>query len=211
MIVCTLKTVTNMRSNSYLWLHFTGIAAFPLFLLLTGLALSLGDPLPFYWLELILIGAVGILPVFLMQWLRPFYIYCLIIVSINPLSLTEEQRKVLPWFKTSKQRGISLLTAIAMIAVLWFIYQYAPLGDMVTRDLPQWRILGLLIAMIAFSLANLFIQVPMSVLGILTTNPQTLETSEPYPSEAISQQFSILGLRLRQIPLMPSVPISKAS
>ncbi|MGK7930934.1 MAG: low-complexity tail membrane protein [Microcystaceae cyanobacterium] len=197
-----------MRANPYLWLHFTGIAASPIFLLLTWLSLSLGDPLPFYWLELVIIGVIAILPVFLMQWLRPFYIYCLIIVSINPLNLTEEQRKILPWFKTGKQRGIALLTSIAMIGVLWLIYQYAPLADMMTRNLPQWRILGLFTAIITFSLANLFIQVPMSVLGILTSNPQILETSEPYPSERISEQFSILGLKLRQIPLMPSVSLN---
>ncbi|MGK7945016.1 MAG: low-complexity tail membrane protein [Microcystaceae cyanobacterium] len=193
-----------MRANPYLWLHLTGIAAFPIFLLLTWLSLSLGDPLPFYWLELIIIGVIGILPSFLMQWIRPFYIYCLIIVSINPLSLTEEQRKILPWFKTSKQRGIALLTAIAMVGILWLIYQYAPLADMATRNLPQWRILGLLGAMITFTLANLFIQVPISILGILTTKQETLETSQPYPSDDISGQFSILGLKLRQIPLMPS-------
>ncbi len=200
-----------MRSNPYLWLHLSGIAAFPIFVLLTWLGLSLGDPLPLYWLELIIIGILGILPPFLMQWLRPFYIYCLIIVSLNPLSLTEEQRKVLPWFKTSKQRIIALITAIAMTGVLWIIYQYAPIADMATLKLPQWRILGLLVSIVAFALANLFIQVPMSVLGILTTNPQTLETSQPYPSEAIAQQFSILGLKLRQIPLMPETPVTKTS
>lgn len=194
-----------MRSNPYLWLHFTGIAAFPTFLILTGLSFSLGDPLPLYWIELVIIGIIGILPAFLMQWLRPFYIYCLIIVSLNPLSLTEDQRKILPWFKTVKQRIIALLTAIAMLGVLWLIYQYAPLADSITSKLPQWRILGLTAASLAFALANLFIQVPMAVLGIFSSNPQSIEQTQPYPTEAIATNFSILGLKLRQIPLMPTL------
>jgi hypothetical protein len=194
-----------MRSNPYLWLHFTGIAAFPIFLLLTGLSLSLGDPVPFYWLELVIVGTIGILPAFLMQWLRPFYIYCLIIVSLNPLSLTEEQRKILPWFKTAKQRIIALLTAIAMLGVLWFIYQYSPLADSVTSKLPQWRILGLTAASLSFALTNLFIQVPMAVLGIFSVTPQKIEQTQPYPTEVIAANFSILGLKLRQIPLISTL------
>ncbi len=192
-----------MRSDPYLWLHLAGMAAFPIFLELTGLGLSIGDPLPFFWLELVFLVIFGIVPVVLMQWFRPFSIYCLILVSLTPSTLTENQRRVLSRFKTPKHRFLTLITAIAMMGVLWFLYQSAPLGAMVTLKLPQWRILGLLIAAVSFVLANLFIQIPVSVLGVLTTPLQTFDETPPYPQEIIEQQFSILGLRLKQIPLMP--------
>ncbi|MFP4007199.1 MAG: low-complexity tail membrane protein, partial [Spirulinaceae cyanobacterium] len=61
------------------------------------------------------------------------------------------------------------------------------------------RWLGLLVAAIAFLLGNLFLQVPMSVLGVLLTSPQRLEQLPPMEPAQVPQKTTLPGLKVRQI------------
>ena len=51
----------------------------------------------------------------------------------------------------------------------------------------------------AFLLTNLFVQVPLSVLGVLLTNNQTFANTSPYPTTKINQDFTCLGFPVGKI------------
>ena len=191
--------MNNFRSEPFLWIHLAGIAIAPLSLQLVLLGLAVGDPLPLFWLELLIVGGVGMVPVLLMQLTRPFDIFSVLLLSLNPDSLTVEQRKILRSLKNQNIRILTVIAAFAMLSVLWKLYLLAPLGAMTVATLPQWRILGLFIAAIGFFLSNLFVQIPISVIGVLLTSQQKWLTIEPYITEKIIQDFSVFGLRVQKI------------
>lgn len=191
--------MNDFRSEPFLWIHLAGLAAVPLLGQIVWLGLAVGDPLSPFWLELLLLGVAGILPVFWMQWHRPFDIFSLLFVSLKPQALTLQQQSILRLLKRSRQRLLATIAALAMAAVLWLLYQSAPLAANAAAFLPQWRILGLLLAAVAFFASNLFIQVPLSVLGILLTREEEFTATNPYPAEQISQAFIVPGLRVNKI------------
>ncbi|MEA5510065.1 low-complexity tail membrane protein [Crocosphaera sp. UHCC 0190] len=201
--------MNNFRLEPFLWIHLAGIAVAPLLLLVMGLGLAVGDPLPFYWLELLLVVTVGILPILWMQWTRPFDIFSILIVAIKPNSLTPDQRKILTLLKTRKNKIFNTIAALVLLGIAWQLYHWAPLGAITAQMLPQWRILGLIIAAIAFLLSNLFIQIPVSVVGVLLTSQQQWLNTAPYDLEKILKDFTILGLRVNKIFLIPTMPPSE--
>jgi hypothetical protein len=189
----------NFRFEPFLWIHLSGIAIAPLLLQVVWLGLAVGDPLPYVWLELFLLVAIGIVPIFWMQWQRPFEIFSLLLLAVKPEKLTPQQLQILSLFKTGKQRLLSLIVALGMVWVLWQLYRLAPLAAIAASFLPQWRILGLLIAAFAFAASNLFVQVPVSVLGVLLTGDKKFNVTTPYPMAQISQQFMIPGFKVEKI------------
>ncbi|MBE9166781.1 low-complexity tail membrane protein [Pleurocapsales cyanobacterium LEGE 06147] len=191
--------MSSFRSEPFLWIHLAGIATLPLWLELVWLGLAIGVPLPFSWLELLVVGAIGIVPVLVMQLIRPFDIFSILVVSLKPEQLTTEQRQILTLFKTNKQKLLSLGVAALMVFVLWQLYRLAPLAAGAASIAPQWRILGLLLATSTFLASNLFLQVPVSVLGVLTNSKQQFAVTDPYPLEKIEKEFTIPGLKVKQI------------
>lgn len=186
-------------SEPFLWIHLSGLAVVPLSLQLLWLGLAVGDPLSPFWLELLLVGVVGIVPILWMQWTKPFDIFSLLIVAQKPDSLTSEQQRILRLFKNKQQRPLSLINAILMGWVLWQLYQLAPLAAIGSSILPQWRVLGLVIAAIAFLITNLFFQISISVLAVFLVGIKQYEVAEPYSPEKISQEFTIPGFRVKKI------------
>ncbi|WP_434686805.1 hypothetical protein [Pseudanabaena minima] len=65
--------------------------------------------------------------------------------------------------------------------------------------LAQAKSLGLIIAYVAFAGANLFLQVPISVLGVLSNNEQQFDAIAPYPTEKILQDFTLAGFQVDKI------------
>lgn len=186
-------------SEPFLWIHLAGLAVLPLSLQAILLGFAIGTPIFPFWLELLGVGIVGIVPIVLMQWSRPFDIFSLLLVSLRPDALTLEQQKILSLFKRKQQRFLALLSAVLMALLLWQLYQWSPLAVMAASIFPQWRILGLAIASVAFLMTNLFFQVPMSVLGVLLTGQEQFTTQEPLSPEQIRQSFTIPGLRVKKI------------
>jgi hypothetical protein len=195
-----------MRSEPFLWIHLAGIAVVPLSLQLVWLGLAIGTPLPFFWLELLAIALIGIVPVFLMQWNRPFDIFSLMLVSIKPEHLSEARRRILSLFARKSQQLLALIAAIVMLVLLWQIYRLAPLAAIAATPIPQYRLLGLVIAIVGFWLSNLFFQVPVSVLGVLLVGKQQFASTEPWPVENIAKKFTIPGFRVNKIPFLPPEP-----
>jgi hypothetical protein len=191
-----------MRSfwtEPFLWIHLAGIAALPLALELVWLGLAVGDPILPVWLELLLLAAVGILPVLWMQLTRPFDIFSILILAMKPEQLTQDQRRLLSLFKTKTNSIVTIAAAVFMLWVLWQIYRVAPVAATVAPLAPRWRIVGLLWAGLAFLVSNLFLQVPLSVAQVLLTSESEFAATEPYPVEKTPQDFTIPGVRVNQI------------
>lgn len=204
-------TVTNMRSfwsDPYLWIHLAGLAALPLFLELCFLGLAVGDPVLPVFLEVLFVAGIGIAPILWMQWQRPFCIFSLVALAIKPEFLTEQQRRILRLFKGTEGQVLAGISAIALLLVLWQIYRFAPLGTEAAALFPQTRLFGLGLAAIAFLFCNLFLQVPLSVARVMLASDTKLASLIPYPVEQIANDFTLLGLRVKQIvpPLLAEEP-----
>lgn len=193
----------TFRSEPFLWIHLAGIAVVPLALVGMLCGLAVGTPLTPYGLELALLVAIAWLPIVLMQWFRPFEIFSLLIIAIRPECLTESQRRILTLFQQPRQRWLTLLGGLLSLGLLWGIYLYAPMAATVMTNVPQIRLLGLGIAAIAYLIANLFLEVPISVLGVLLTSQEAYQANLPIEAEAITKSFTVPGIKLRQIPLIP--------
>ena len=192
-------------SDPYLWLHLAGLAVLPLWLEVGLLGLAVGDPVLPVWLELGLVGSVGILPILWMQLQRPFCIFSLVAVVVKPTQLTADQRKLLTLFKSGRTQVLAIATAVLMAIVLRQLYVYAPIATEITPFNFESRWLGLLVAAVAFLFANLFIQVPVSVLSVLLTSDTAFAATVPYPPDQVRPNFTLLGLPLNQI--LPPIQI----
>jgi hypothetical protein len=180
----------------YLWIHVAGMAFVPLFLQVVWLALAVSQPLPFFWIELFLLVGLGFLPILWMQWSRPFSPFNILLLTVNPSSLSEDNRRILTALKSPRQRWLTAIASIVSLITLWLLYQYAPLAREAASFLPQFRVFGLLIAIVAYFLANLFLQVSFSVLPLIFLQPKTYNSLEPYPVEQIKQDFLVFGFPL---------------
>lgn len=186
-------------SDPYLWIHISGLAALPLFLELCLLGLAVGSPLFPVWVEVLLVGILGAVPVLWMQWFRPFYIFSILVVALRPSKLTPLQQKLLSRFKTPLNRVFTVVVTFTLAVILWQLYRIAPLAADGAPFPPQWRVAGLLLASLAFLASNLFLQVPVSVLGVLLTGETELAATPSYALEKIPQDFTILGWQLNRI------------
>ncbi|MBE9104838.1 low-complexity tail membrane protein, partial [Nostoc cf. edaphicum LEGE 07299] len=117
----------SFRSEPILWIHVAGLATLPVFLVLCLLFLSVGEPFLPVWMELLLVAAIGVLPLLWMQLRRPFYIFALLGIAQKPENLTEQQRKILCLINTKSNRILALVASVLSIWILWNLYQIAPL------------------------------------------------------------------------------------
>lgn len=200
-----------MRSfwfDPYLWIHLAGLAALPLSLILCMVGLALGEPLLPVWLEYLLVAGMGSSPVLGMQLFRPFYIFSILAVAVKPEELTPKQRQLLSLFKNPQSRWLASAAAVILAVILWPLYRWAPLASPLASSLPQWRLLGLFVAGLAFLFSNLFLQIPLSVLLVMLHSDAQFAAAEPMAPEQIRQQFSIFGWQVKKIlpPLVTSEP-----
>lgn len=193
----------SFRSEPFLWIHLSGFAVVPLSLQAVWLGLAVGEPLAAFWVELVAIAAIGIVPPLWMQLTRPFDIFSLLLVAIKPEQLTDEQRRLLNLLKTRREQLLAVAAALLMLAALWQLYRIAPIAAVAASFLPQVRVVGLLLAAVAFLVSNLFVQVPISVLGILATSEQQFAATEPLPPEAARRGFTVPGFGVNRILLVP--------
>ncbi|MEN9226137.1 MAG: low-complexity tail membrane protein [Thermostichus sp. HHBFW_bins_43] len=182
----------------FLWIHAAGILAFPLWIGLTLIGLATGDPLLPVEVEQAWVAVVGIVPIFVMQWRKPFNIFSLLVVSVPPEDLTPDQRRILAAFLSPEQKILTVLAAILMLEVCERLYDFAPLFAPLTPG-NGTRIAGLVIAALGFWGANLFLQIPIAVARVLLLSEPELAQIEPIPTEEIESQFSVIGSRRSQL------------
>ncbi|WP_052050353.1 low-complexity tail membrane protein [Leptolyngbya sp. KIOST-1] len=194
------------RYDPYLWVHLAGLATVPLWIDLCLLGLAVGNPaLP--GLELGLIGALGVLPVLLMQLRRPFYIFSLPGIALRPAALSNDQRRLLSQFRRWRVRLGALLVPVPLVWVLIKLYPLAFLARGITPFGDWGRLGGMAVATVSFLLANLFLQVPVAVLQVLATSDRRMADVTPYPTEAVAAHFSWLGLPVSKLlPNLAPIP-----
>ncbi|MEL7034080.1 MAG: low-complexity tail membrane protein [Cyanobacteria bacterium J06592_8] len=194
----------NFRLDPYLWIHLSGIAVLPLWLCLCLLGFAIDYPIGPIGVELTVVASLGILPILAMQWFRPFYIFSILLIAIKPKQLTPTQRQILTRFKTSLNQKLAGVAPIILIPILWQLYRLAPIAANAVSLSLHGRIVGLLIASLGFLGANLFLQVPISVISVLLTRKAEWAVTEPLDIEQIRQGFTRLGLGVNRI-LPPSL------
>lgn len=194
-------------SEPYLWVHLAGLAAVPIFLELCLIGLSASQRVLPAGLVFLLVSIAGISPILWMQWYRPFCIFSLVVLALKPSELTEEQRQILQCFKTPVTRAISVAMAIVAFMILVQLNRWVTLDTMI--PVPGGWFGGLLLAMVAFLLSHLFLQVPASVLSVLLTPESRLRAALPYPVAKIPMDFSLIGIPVKQIlpPMVLAAPV----
>lgn len=185
------------RKEPYLWIHLAGLAILPLWLELVWLGLAAGKPIFPFLIELAFVAIAGTLPITLMQWTRPFDIFSVLLLAVQPDQLSEQQRQILSVFKTAKHKFLTGLGAIALLGGLWGIARYAPLVAPVTPFPNHW--LGLGVAAIAFLASHLFLQVPLSVIAVFLTSENQLRQLTPVSPEQITSTYLVPGFRVKRI------------
>lgn len=187
----------SFRLDPYLWVHLAGLAAVPIWLDICLLGLAAGSPVLPVGVEIIILTLLGALPVLWMQWQKPFCIYSLVLLALRPAALDESQRQTLRLFRGTTVRLISLLVPVPLVLALWKLYEIAPVAAEST-PFPN-RTVGFLAAAIAFLMANLFTQVPASVLKVLLTSEKAWAKRTPYMPEEVARNFTLLGLPVKKI------------
>jgi hypothetical protein len=183
-------------SDPYLWVHVAGAATLPFWFLLCLLGLAAGDPILPMGLELLLVAVLGIAPVVWMQLKRPYSLYSLLFVTLKPEKLSEDQRRVLTWVKAGSPLFLAG-GAIALSLVLKLISDGTVIAAAST-PIPN-HFLGLIVAIVAFLGANLFLQVPLSALQILLTSDGTFGAIAPYANARILSDFTVPGIKIDKI------------
>lgn len=191
--------MTSPRHDPYVWIHLAGLATVPFWLDLCLSGLAVGDPVVPPWLELTTLGWVGTVPILWMQLQRPFYIFSIPGLAVRPDKLGEDRRRLLTLQRNWGTRILVCLSAIALFLVLYWLYQLAPIAADMTPFATKSRTAGWLICAVSFLFANLFAQVPATVIPLLLASPSTLENSRPFESTAILKRFMVLGLRVPAI------------
>jgi hypothetical protein len=194
------RQVTHMKafwSDPYLWIHAAGVAVVPLWLILCFLGLAAGDPILPSGLEILLVAIAGIAPIAWMQTQKPFCIYSLLAVSLKSSQLTESQRRILTLFKQRFNPGFLVLGAGLSCLILKLLYENAVIVADVTPISNHF--LGLVVAIVSFLAANLFLQVPLSVLQVLLASEAEFQQATPYDVTAIGRDFFEPGLKVDQI------------
>ncbi len=183
-------------SDPYLWVHVAGAATLPFWLLVCLLGLAAGDPILPMGVELLLVATLGIAPVVWMQITRPYSLYSLLAVTLKPEYLSEDQRRVLTWLKA----GNPLVLAGAAVALCLGLKLISD-GTVIaaaSTPIPN-HFLGLILAIVGFLGANLFLQVPLSALQVLLKSDAVFGAIAPYANGRILNDFTVLGIKVDKI------------
>jgi hypothetical protein len=194
-------------SDPYLWIHLAGLAALPLFLDLCLVGFAMGNPLLPPWLEGVFVASAGMAPILWMQWQRPFYIFSLPGLVLQPESLSNVQRQLLSLFKSQQNRVGAIVGAITVFFLVSWANRAAAIAAEVSPWATQSHLTGLLLAILGSLGLSLFLQVPISVFLVMLHRDDEVVAAPIYPLPQIRQEFSLIGLRVRQ--LLP--PLERAT
>ena len=193
------------RTDPFLWFHLAALAAVPLGLEGCLVGLAVGDPLLPGSLDCLLVGVLGAVPLLALQWFRPIYPFSMPLVSLRPASLSPRQLKILTIAQSLGAKIAALAAAIAGLALLQLVYQWAPIATEVTRGFlaTNSRLAGLGIAIAAFFFTNLWLQMSLGSALVLITPGGMVKRTEGFPGDRINQTFFRWGIPLRSI--LPTV------
>ncbi|MGB3296148.1 MAG: low-complexity tail membrane protein [Phormidesmis sp.] len=184
----------RFQQSRYLWVQVVGLAAVPLLLdvCLVGLASS-GLAVP-YGIQFWAIAFFGIAPPLWMQLAKPFYVFSLPPVALNPNVLSDDQHRCLRLLQSWQVKALAGLTAVFS---LWVLLQlYAESSQIMPMMTPR---VGLISAAVAFFFSCAFLQISVSAVRVLLVGSEALKRVVPYETSAIAGDFLILGFRVKRI------------
>lgn len=183
-------------ADPYLWLHVSALAALPLLLEVCLLGFAASDPLLIGGLDWLFVGLLGAAPILAVQWTRPFYPFGVAgVVSLRPASLDEQRLKLLRRLKGWPSGAIALGGTFVALLVLQQLYGLGAIAAEVTPF--GNRAVGLIVAAIAFLLANLVWQLGLSALWLGQVGEGA--AIDPYPLGDIPANFTRWGIPLTRI------------
>mgnify|MGYP001793925801 CR=1 FL=1 len=197
----------ELQQNRYLWIHFASLAMVPLLFdaCLAGLA-SAGSAFQYpeaYGFQFWVIALLGVVPPLVMQLLKPFYVFSLPPLALRPAALTLEQRRCLRLLTSWQVKALSVVSAGVSFELLLQVYERLPQITPVMTPMA-----GMVCSAISFFFMSLFLQLSISSARALLVGPSTLKRVPPYESDAIAQDFLILGFPLNN--LLPANPAPSA-
>lgn len=195
------------KRDPYLWVHLAGLAALPLCAELCLLGLAAGDPLlPGGW-DWLLVGLLGTAPIVAMQWLRPFYPFSVLLVSLRADRLNETQQRILQRWAGWETKAIAL---VASLLVLWALQRLDQLSPLAAEIAPlDQRAIGLLVVWLGALLGSLLLTVALVSLWVLLTPPTAFSAIEPFPVGNVPSSFLRLSVRLTKVlPDLENAPVA---
>ncbi|MEB3117338.1 MAG: low-complexity tail membrane protein [Limnothrix sp.] len=195
------------KRDPYLWVHLAGLAALPLCAELCLLGLAAGDPLlPGGW-DWLLVGLLGTAPIVAMQWLRPFYPFSVLLVSLRADRLNETQQRILQRWAGWETKAIAL---IASLLVLWALQRLDQLSPLAAEIAPlDQRAIGLLVVWLGALLGSLLLTVALVSLWVLLTPQTAFSAIEPFPVGNVPGSFLRLSVRLTKVlPDLENAPVA---
>ena len=191
----------QLQQNRYLWVHFAALALVPLLLdvCLVGLAsarAAFGYPNA-YGVQFWAIAILCIGPPLWMQIARPFYIFSLPPVALNPSRLTEDQKRCLTVLTSWQIKALAGVVAVGCIGLLAQLYEKAALVTNPTIPL-MTPTAGMVSAVVTFFWVSVFVQISVSAGRSLLVSPTALKRVTPYEG-AIAQNFLIAGVRVSRL------------
>ncbi|MFG3819334.1 low-complexity tail membrane protein [Limnothrix redekei] len=194
------------KRDPYLWVHLAGLAALPLCAELCLLGLAAGDPLlPGGW-DWLLVGLLGTAPIVAMQWLRPFYPFSVLLVSLRADRLNETQQRILQRWAGWETKAIAL---VASLLVLWALQRLDQLSPLAAEIAPlDQRAIGLLVVWLGALLGSLLLTVALVSLWVLLTPQTAFSAIEPFPVGNVPSSFLRLSVRLTKVlPDLENAPV----
>lgn len=195
------------KRDPYLWVHLAGLAALPLCAELCLLGLAAGDPLlPGGW-DWLLVGLLGTAPIVAMQWLRPFYPFSVLLVSLRADRLNETQQRILQRWAGWETKAIAL---IASLLVLWALQRLDQLSPLAAEIAPlDQRAIGLLVVWLGALLGSLLLTVALVSSWVLLTPQTAFSAIEPFPVGNVPSSFLRLSVRLTKVlPDLENAPVA---
>jgi len=199
--------VQGPKRDPYLWVHLAGLAALPLCAELCLLGLAAGDPLlPGGW-DWLLVGLLGTAPIVAMQWLRPFYPFSVLLVSLRADRLNETQQRILQRWAGWETKAIAL---VASLLVLWALQRLDQLSPLAAEIAPlDQRAIGLLVVWLGALLGSLLLTVALVSLWVLLTPQTAFSAIEPFPVGNVPGSFLRLSVRLTKVlPDLENAPVA---
>ncbi|NJK71989.1 MAG: low-complexity tail membrane protein [Synechococcaceae cyanobacterium SM2_3_60] len=168
-----------MTPRQYLLSQALLLAFVPFGLGLVAVGLGTSVPLLPVELELAIVGLVGLVPVFWLQWHKPLYVFCNGLQALKLADLDANAQNLLAQSQNREQRLLAILLVLLFLGVMQQIDQVSPLFaelSPVNSVAPGSRVIGLVIASIGLVTAHAAAQVGLNAVRVALLKP---ELSEP--------------------------------
>jgi hypothetical protein len=192
-------SLTHQRRDPFLWFHVATIAAVPLTLVLSMLGLAVGDPVFPGWLEILLLGLPPIALSVWLQYSQPIFPYSLWLKHRPADKLEDMQLRVLSLSKSYASGWVAIVVGVFLYVVFRQLYITAPLASAMTFLPAALRLVGVLWALVFFTVSAFLLQVGIAAARILVMPATEFMAAPPFDPADVAKGFLVLGQRSPQL------------